>query len=98
MFDYFNVYAMPATSLLFYQFTDISNGFKILTVLPWLLVYTRVRDRTLDPDFKETYLRDMLYQNPQITKYFNEETIHVLDYEFEYDKEIDLEKFPEYNN
>jgi len=59
----------------------------------------RIRDKTLDPDFKETYLRDMLYQNPEITKYFNEETIHVLDYDCEYDKGIpDPTKFPEYQN
>jgi hypothetical protein len=57
----------------------------MMTILPWILAYVRVRDRTLDPDMKETYLRDMLYQNEEITKYFNEETIHVMDYDFEYD-------------
>jgi hypothetical protein len=61
-------------------------------------MYTRIRDRTLDPDFKETYLRDMIYKYPEITEYFNEETIHVMDYECEYDREIDLVKFPEYTN
>ena len=28
----------------------------------------------------------MIYKNPEITKYFSEETIHVLDYDLEYDK------------
>jgi len=53
----------------------------------------------LDPDIKETYLRDMMYRNPEITKYFKEETIHVLDVDIEYDEGIpDTEKFPEYNH
>jgi hypothetical protein len=29
-------------------------GFKILTVLPWMLFWVRGRDKTFDPDFKET--------------------------------------------
>jgi hypothetical protein len=29
---------------------------------------------------KFRFLRDMIYKVPEITKYFNEETIHVLDY------------------
>jgi len=69
----------------------------MLSAIPWFILYVRIRDRTLDPDFKETYLRDMLYQNKEITKLFNEETIHILDYNCEYDKGIpDLNKFPEY--
>lgn len=32
-----------------------------MTFLPWALLYVRVRDRCLDPDMKETYLRDMIY-------------------------------------
>lgn len=68
-----------------------------MTALPLFLAYTRIRDKTLDPDFKETYLRDMIYQNAEITKYFSEETIHVLDYDFEYlPGYLDAAKFPEY--
>jgi hypothetical protein len=79
-------------------------GFKILTALPWLLFWVRGRDKTFDPDFKETlifknsFLRDMIYKVPEITKYFNEETIHVLDYQCEYDTTYDVEKFPEFKN
>ena len=40
----------------------------------------------------------MIYRNPEISALFNEETIHVLDYDCEYDRTIDYEKFPEYNN
>ncbi|EAR99458.2 transmembrane protein, putative (macronuclear) [Tetrahymena thermophila SB210] len=99
IFDKFNVYFLPGMSLFFYQFADLALGFKIMAAFPLFLAYTRIRDKTLDPDFKETYLRDMIYQNPEITKYFNEETIHVLDYEFEYlPGYLCPEKFPEYQN
>ncbi|EGR27989.1 hypothetical protein IMG5_185720 [Ichthyophthirius multifiliis] len=99
VFDKFNVYFLPATSLFFYQFAHLAIGFKVLAAYPLFLIYTRIRDRTLDPDFKETYLRDMLYQNSEISKYFNEETIHVLDYDFEYlPGYLDTAKFPEYEN
>jgi hypothetical protein len=41
----------------------------------------------------------MLYKNTEITKYFNEETLHILDYDCEYDRGFpDAEKFPEFNN
>jgi hypothetical protein len=99
LFDAFNVYLIPGSSLFFYQFWDLAFGFKVLTILPWALFYTRARDKTLDPDLKETYLRDMIYKNPEIAALFNEETIHVLDYDLEYDKGLpDAQKFPEYNN
>ena len=40
----------------------------------------------------------MIYIVPEINEYFNEETIHVLDYQCEFDKEVDTDKFPEYKN
>ena len=40
----------------------------------------------------------MIYKVPEINEYFKEETIHVLDYDCEYDVEVNTEKFPEYNN
>jgi len=46
-----------------------------------------------------SYLRDIIYRNAEITKLFNEDTIHVLDYDCEYTKGYpDAEKFPEFNN
>jgi len=98
MYDNFSVYFLPGSSFVFYQLADITMGFKILSILPWFILYVRIRDRTMDPDFKETYLRDMLYRNEQVSALFSEETIHVLDYDCEYDKTIDHEKFPEYTN
>ena len=40
----------------------------------------------------------MIYSNPEIAELFNDETIHVLDYDCEYDVEVDRQKFPEYKN
>lgn len=41
----------------------------------------------------------MLYQNKELMQYFSDETMHVLDYDFEYlPGYLDAEKFPEYNN
>ena len=45
------------------------------------------------------YLRDMLWSNQELTKYFTEETVHVLDYDCEYEKGFnDPQKFPEFQN
>lgn len=61
MYDKFSLYVLPGTSVFFYQFSELAFGFKFLAILPWFLLYVRIRDKTLDPDFKETYLRDMIY-------------------------------------
>lgn len=98
VYDNFSIYVLPGTALLFHQLSHITFGFQVFTLLPLALLYVRIRDRTYDPDFKETYLRDMIYKNKEISELFNEETIHVLDYDCEYDTTIDTEKFPEYNN
>lgn len=70
-----------------------------MTVLPLAVLYVRTRDKVGDPDFKETYLRDILYKNTEISKFFKDETLHVLDYDCEYDRGYpDADKFPEFNN
>jgi hypothetical protein len=41
----------------------------------------------------------MIYNNAEISKLFKDSTIHVLDYDFEYDAGFPCEKeFPEFNN
>lgn len=70
---------------------------------PWTLIW---RKRTLILPFCKfaillifSYLRDLLYRTPEITKHFSDATIHVLDYDMEYVKGLpDPEKFPEYQN
>lgn len=41
----------------------------------------------------------MIYNHPEIKKYFKDSTIHVMDYDLEWDKGFPCEKeFPEFNN
>ena len=53
--DPFQAYFLPSSALLFYQFIDVNAGFKLLTFAPLMLFWVRGRDKTFDPDFKETY-------------------------------------------
>ncbi len=48
--DHFQIFVLPSLSLFFYQFWDLALGFKGLTVLPMMLFWTRIRDKTGDPD------------------------------------------------
>lgn len=97
--DNFQVFVLPGTSLFFSMFWDAAFGFKLMTILPLALFYTRLRDRCIDPDIKETFLRDMVYQNAEIAELFKPETTHVLDYDLEYDRGLpDDAKFPEFRN
>jgi hypothetical protein len=84
--DNFNLYVLPAASLTFYQFYDFSVGFKVLTFMPLLMMYVRARDRVLDPDFKETYLREIVFEHAEIKPHFNHDHTIVLDYDCEYDR------------
>lgn len=44
-------------------------------------------------------MRDMLYKRPEIAELFTDATMHVLDYEMEFDTGFpDPEKFPEFQN
>ncbi len=47
----FNIKNIGA-SLFFYQFYELSAGFKILTFFPLAMFYTRLRDKCVDPDIK----------------------------------------------
>ena len=97
--DPFQIFVLPSLSIFFYQFWDLAIGFKGLTILPWMLFWTRLRDKTANPDFNEVHLRDILHENPEIGELFKAETIHVLDHEMEYDEGFPCEKkFPEFKN
>lgn len=50
--DPFQLYVLPSLTFFFFQFWDASFGFKILTLLPLGMFYTRMRDRCMDPDIK----------------------------------------------
>lgn len=97
--DPFQIFVLPSLSLFFYQFWDLALGFKGLTILPWMLFWTRIRDRTLDPDINEVHLRDIIHHNAELGALFKPETIHLLDYDLEYDTGFpDEKKFPEFKN
>ena len=64
------MYVLPGTSLFFYQFADLNIGFKMFTVLPLMLFWTRMRDKCYDPDIKEVFLRDMIHQNAELNQLF----------------------------
>lgn len=99
MFDTFSVYVLPGVALVNSLFWDAALGFKIMTMLPLATLYMRTRDKTQDPNIKETYLREMMYSNEKIAELFNEETIHVLDYDMEWESGFpDVNKFPEFEN
>lgn len=68
--DPFQVYVLPSLSFMAWQFWPVSFGFKVLTILPAMLFYTRMRDKCVDPDIKETFLRDMIHNNPEIGELF----------------------------
>lgn len=99
MMDNFTVYALPAWAFAASLFWDLGLGFKLLTLIPVATAYVRIRDKTPDPDIKETYLREMIHTNEEISQHFSEDTIHVLDYDMEWEKGFPCaEKFPEFNN
>lgn len=99
MYDTFSTVVIPGSFALGHIFSDVSIGFIGLQVLALLTLSTRTRDKTIDPDFKETYLRDLIYNHPEISKLFKDSSIHVLDYDFDYDKGFPCEKeFPEFSN
>lgn len=96
--DSFNMIFLPLVSLASFQMWEFALGFKILTLIPLGTIYTRIRDKTVDPNLKETYLRAMIYEHEELKKYFKDETTHVMDYNFEYEEGLMLDKFPEFGN
>lgn len=97
--DNFQLYVLPFTSLFFYQFSHLNLGFALYSFVPLMWFYTRMRDRSLDPDLKETYLLDTLFNHPEISKYFGVDSTHILDYDLEFDEGYPCEqKFPEFKN
>ena len=59
--DPFQLFVLPSMSLFFFQFWDLAFGFKGLTILPMMLFWTRIRDKTVDPEINEIHLRDIIH-------------------------------------
>jgi hypothetical protein len=71
----------------------------MLTFFPLFIFYTRLRDKCIDPDIKEMWLRDFIHHNPELSKLFKPESIHILDHDIEWDEGYPCEKkFPEFKN
>lgn len=90
---------LPAWTLLALQFFPLDFGFRLLTLLPLTILYTRVRDKVRDPKPEETFLLEMIHSNEVIARYFKVETMQVLDHECEYIPGFpDPAEFPEFQN
>jgi len=95
----FELYFLPVAITLPLQFATLDLGFKILATIPSVVLYTRIRDKIRDPKPEETYLREMIHTNPVIQKYFQIETMQILDHEIEYTRGFpDATEFPEFEN
>ena len=90
---------LPIWALLAVQFYPLDFGFKVMTYLPLVILYTRVRDKVRDPKPEETFLLEMIHGNEVVAKHFKVETTQVLDYECEYTRGFpDETEFPEFKN
>lgn len=99
VYNPFDMFVLPISTLFFMQFWALDVGFKGLTLLPLFAFYTRVRDKVRDPEFPETYLRDMIEKNTELKRHFAVETMQTMDFGFEFlPGFLDPEEFPEYNN
>ena len=89
---------LPLMALALQPFTGVTVGFQILQFMCIASLYIRWRDKTVEPDIQESYLRTLLEENEKISELFKVETMHVLDYQCEYQPIPCNEEFPEFNN
>jgi hypothetical protein len=95
----YEMYLLPALTFIPAQFATLDLGFQILTLLPLTVLYTRVRDKLIDPQPEETYLLEMIHTNPVIKKHFAVETMQIMDHQMDYTKGFpDETEFPEFKN
>ena len=95
----FDFYVLPTCIAASFAYFPVHWVFKFTFALPALILYTRVRDKTEDPQPEETFMREMLHSNEKLGKLFKVESTQILDYECEYDKGfLDSETFPEFEN
>jgi hypothetical protein len=95
----YEMYLLPAMAFIPLQFATLDLGFRILTALPLLVLYTRIRDKLIDPKPEETFLLEMIHSNEIINKHFKVETMQILDHEIDYTKGFPCEEeFPEFKN
>lgn len=99
LYSPFDLWFLPTYSLFMLQFWPLGLGFKGLALVPLGTLFCRIKDKSMDPIFPETYLRDMIQHHPQLKKHFAVETMTTLDFEFEWMRGFqDPAEFPEFQN
>lgn len=97
--DPVNLYFLPVWTAIGLANFGLGAGFKIFTLIPAICLYTRIRNKVIDPEIPETHLREMIYTHERLGALFNVETTNVLDFDAEFDKGFpDANEFPEFNN
>lgn len=95
----FEKYFLPIWTVSALLFWPLDLSFKVMTLIPLCGLWIRVKGKVVDPEIEETYLRELLRQNMTISKYFSEETLHLLDFHCEYIPGFpNMEEMPEYKN
>lgn len=61
-----------------------------------LAALTRIRDKGKEPTIDEVHVLDTIFANEKISKLFSPSTYHVIDYDQEWDANLDNPYFPEY--
>jgi hypothetical protein len=60
-----------------------------------LFTASRIRDKGFEPTIDEVWLYDTIFKNPKILSLFTSKTMHVIDYDQEWDKGRENPYFPE---
>ena len=88
---------LPASCATFYMLSLTAfKPFWVYSVISSLAWYYRVRDKCSHPDVDELEIKDHLYANETVSKYFNDLTSYVIDHGQDYDK-FNIEDHPEYS-
>ena len=99
LYNPFDLFVLPISTMFFLQFWDLHLGFKGFSMMLLLSMITRARDRVMDPQCPETYLREMIHKNEALKKYFAVETMQTMDFDFQYIPGYpNMEEFPEFDN
>ena len=94
----YSCFFLPSVFMVMHLMNHLSIGFLMVQLLAAGNLWSRVRDRSADPEIEETYLRALMEDTPEITKNFNVDTMHVLDHDVEYSKFPCNKEFPEFDN
>ena len=91
-------YCLASCVLLSGYLFPISWVWRVSFFATFLGLITRIRDKAFEPRVDEVYVLDQLFQNKEVSKYFNMKTYYIIDFDQEYVKGLDDPKFPEYKS